>query len=93
MMTTTKQAESYSTVPHSISSHPVADNASPVLPPSTTTIHNTDKNIGPSSFVFPVIASVSDHTQPSIKERSQVTDDDSQQQNAGANITRDTISE
>ena len=93
MIMNTKQGESYSTVSHSTSSHPAADNASQVLPiSSTTTIHHTEKNVGQTSHVFPINTGISDHTQLSIKGGSQVTDD-GQQQNAGTNITQDTISE
>ena len=59
---TTKLAESYSIVPHSMSSHPAAGDTV-VLPTSTTVIHHTEKSIGPTSH---------------ITERSQVTDNDNQ---------------
>ena len=91
MITNTKQAESYSTVPHSISSHPAASDTAILPTSSTTIIQYHEKSIGPTSHVFPVTTSVSSLTQPDIQEKSQVIDDGNP--NTGQNITKDAMSE
>ena len=85
MMITNKQAESHSAVPYSISSHPASGDTAALVTNSITITPRTDKPIN-------LTTGVSSLTQPNIKEKSQVTDDD-QQPNADANITKDTISE
>ena len=84
-MMTTKQVESHSTVPYSISSHPASGDTAVLVTNSIIITPHTDKSIN-------LTTGVSNLTQPDIKEKSQVTDDD-QQPNVGANITKDTIGE
>ena len=91
MKTNTKQAESYLTVSHSISSH-TATGDTAVLPTSgAIVLQHSEKFVGPTSHVLPVTTSASSLTQPDFKERSQVTDDG--HRNTGKNITKDAISE
>ena len=90
---TTKQTESYLTVPHSLSSHLAAgDIVPPIVPTSTTILHHSEKSTGLTSHAFPVTASISGLTQIDTTERPQVTDN-GQQTNASNNVTKDTISE
>ena len=64
MAMTTKQTESYLTVPHSLSSYPAAgDIIPPIVPTSTTILHHSEKSTGLTSNAFPVTTSISGLTQ------------------------------